>query len=235
MMSKSDLCRGYDLGVTCVGCCHLHTQCYEIWDYVELPIRVRLRERSIASPDPANNDLSVSLIDGVTPPFCSLDILTEAVEYVGGNFDQASDRFGLVVEFNTEYFQDKISKGWSIEKISETKRFVGRVNGNVGCLLYPHEDAAKGIFYRQEGCVSYLCDVALGLDMNRLGKNVMKSFIRDNIENPKFNTLSYSRMIHLMGCHPNVVKLLGFDIRPNFMKFDFSLKDLNGLLEIVTK
>jgi hypothetical protein len=168
-----------------------------------------------------NGSVQTQLIHNYAPP--------AAVESVNPTFQQRFKIFDDIIEKNTSSFEEQIKKGLKLEEIARTpENFFGKINGKVGCLLYP-KDYQQTQDPRLSMCGSFLCNLAKVYEGCEIA-----DFVRENAGNSKLNTLSYSRMIYAINYHANWFRDL-LDLNLSFRKDRHAcLSDLSKLLEIVT-
>lgn len=232
-LRASSLCEGYGVGVTCIGCCHTYGPCSEIYELIEPPIYIGIRNCPYATKS-NGSPINEVWIAQPAPPFASFEPYMNGSVRVEGNFSKSQIKLMDIVQKNTTSFQTNLNNKTSLEEVSKLGKLIGSVNGNIGCLIYSHKNPDQESFYRPNICQSYLCPIINYAKFSGARNGSMKKFIIENLGNEKFNTLSLSRVIHLLGYHLRVVKALGIDVN-----FDKSPKEnlpgLNKLLEIVSR
>ena len=202
----SDICNGYGAGLSCVACCcDVGAPC---WSYPEVKdlFSVELNVRAKGSVDTCRIS--------ECPP--------EAVlESINPTFEEFSKLFDNLVEENTRSFEEKIRKGICLEEISRMPSdFVGKINGRIGCLIYPNDSPKNDP--RLSMCGSFLCPLAKFYEGNEIA-----DFVNENIS--KLSVLSYSRMIYAINYHSAwLSQFFGINLQK-----DKRMSDLSRLLEIV--
>ncbi len=196
---KSDLCRGYDLGVSCVSCCADSPRC-GVFYFVNPEIK---------SVDSLGSNCFLE-------PCGNLGDIIFALRWRREGFDEALKEFNEKIKSNASNFKKKIKDKPLEGMMFHEEDLVGITSeGRIGCLLYQYDDHEKGELYRPDICVSYTCSLAKSLSQNKEFDEVMKGFIQEKLEegdNPRFNSLSLSRMVRLMSLHPYKLEGMGVEI-----------------------
>jgi hypothetical protein len=245
---KSDLCTGYDLGATCFSCCYEYLLCRkDMVGILDAPLTFRLKQPVALDEDKTKFVQLASIHD--TSISLPRDFLTHGLETfpekfstsigsIGSNFEESLTKFYELIDRNTTNFENRLESE-TIEQISRGYNFLGKSDGKIGCLLYKFDKPEENKFYRPRHCPERICTLASNSTDDF--EQIMREFITDNLKNQKFNTLSYTRLIHLITDHKIAAGfILGFDGSQKGLEFKAETKkkiieDLNLLLDIVTR
>lgn len=212
---KSGLCRGYDLGVSCVACC--------------IPICTQLKGLELHIIEPESYLRKKELVElGIMPPHQQL---------FQKGFAAYWDMLCRCAEKNTSDFNRRLAEGVRAKCIERDSNLLGFTKGAMGCLLYNYDDEEQGFFYRPKICRQFLCQMASestnGTRFLANRKRIFSEFIMQNTGSGRLNSLSYSRIMHLLNNRPAVLDFFG--IRLDDGSIDENVAGLNRLLDIVSQ
>jgi len=263
-LRTSSLCKGFDLGITCVACCSHYPRC-GLNSCLETPFELYL-SCTLYDPDQrpktffSLNDVNwfsgeSRIVSGariVGAPI-NPEHYAKSIKAIGSNYNESLNSFNQLLLDNTRRFDDYLNAGFSIQEVAKAGQFVGLIDDRPGCLLHSYSTPDTNKSYRPDVCVSHLCGLASYSEKTNRSKWT-KFFLEDNNNNnnsyikeifsefaahhsgdPLFTSLSYSRMIHFINQHQRVLELLDIDIF--FCKKTKSecLTGLEKLFEIVTR